>query len=264
MSTNSNVVLLYSGGLDTSVILKWLSEKGHHVHAYVCDVGQREDWKELEKKALASGAVSFYADDRKKEFTEDFVYPAVAFQAKYEGRYLLGTSLARPLIIKGMVERCLEIDAEIFVHGATGKGNDQVRFELSAAVLAPNMTVIAPWRDAEFRKQFPGRTEMIEYAEKHNIPVKATLKKPWSSDENLLHISYEAGVLEDPGYQPDEEMYELTASPEDAPDKPTYIEVEFENGTPVAIDGKKMSPEELLHHANELGGKNGVGRIDIV
>jgi argininosuccinate synthase len=258
------LVLLYSGGLDTSVLLKWFSEKGYEVYAYVCNVGQREDWKELEKKAYASGAKGYFADDKCEEFTKDFVFPAVAYNARYEGRYLLGTSLARPIIIKGMVEYCEKIGSKVFAHGATGKGNDQVRFELSAAVLAPEYTVIAPWRDQIFRDEFPGRKEMIEYAEKHNIPVKATKSKPWSSDENLLHISFEAGVLEDPGYEPEEEMFELSVSPENAPDKPTYIEIEFEKGIPVSIDGVKMSAEDILRKANKVGGENGIGRIDIV
>ena len=258
------LVLLYSGGLDTSVVLKWFSEKGYEVYAYVCNVGQREDWKELEKKAYASGAKGYFADDKCEEFTKDFVFPAVAYNARYEGRYLLGTSLARPIIIKGMVEYCEKIGSKVFAHGATGKGNDQVRFELSAAVLAPEYTVIAPWRDQIFRDEFPGRKEMIEYAEKHNIPVKATKSKPWSSDENLLHISFEAGVLEDPGYEPEEEMFELSVSPENAPDKPTYIEIEFEKGIPVSIDGVKMSAEDILRKANKVGGENGIGRIDIV
>lgn len=263
MSTEK-LVLLYSGGLDTSVLLKWFAEKGYEVYAYVCNVGQREDWAELEKKALASGAKGFFADDKTEEFTKDFVFPAVAYNAKYEGRYLLGTSLARPVIIKGMVEYCEKIGSKVFAHGATGKGNDQVRFELSAAVLAPDYKVIAPWRDEAFRAEFPGRQEMIDYAEKHNIPVKATKSKPWSSDENLLHISFEAGVLEDPGYEPDEEMFELSVSPEQAPDKPVYIEIEFEKGVPVKLDGKVYSPAEMLKITNKIGGENGVGRIDIV
>ncbi|MBF0198231.1 MAG: argininosuccinate synthase [Planctomycetes bacterium] len=258
------LVLLYSGGLDTSVLLKWFAEKGYDVHAYVCDVGQREDWAELERKAMASGAKTFIADDKKEEFTADYVYPAVAFNAKYEGRYMLGTSLARPVIIKGMVEYCRKVGASVFAHGATGKGNDQVRFELSAAVLAPDLEIIAPWRDEAFRKEFPGRKEMIEYAEKYDIPVKATKKKPWSSDENLLHISFEAGVLEDPGYEPDEDMFELSVSPEAAPDKPTYVEIELEKGVPVAINGEKMKAHDLLAKANEIAGANGVGRVDLV
>jgi argininosuccinate synthase len=262
--SSEKLVLLYSGGLDTSILLKWFSEKGYEVYAYCANVGQRENWAELEKKAFQSGAKGFLADDLTEEFARDFVFPSVAYNAKYEGRYMLGTSLARPIIIKGMVEYCRKIDSTIFAHGATGKGNDQVRFELSAASLAPEMTVIAPWRSEEFRKDFPGRTEMIEYAEKHNIPIKATKSKPWSSDENSLHISFEAGVLEDPGYEPDEDMFELTVSPENAPDQPTYVEVEFEQGIPVAIDGIRMKANTLLDKANEIAGKNGIGRIDIV
>jgi argininosuccinate synthase len=261
---SEKLVLLYSGGLDTSVILKWLSEKGYDVYAYVGNVGQRENWDELEQKALASGAKGFFADDLREMFAKEFVLPAVGFNAKYENRYLLGTSLARPAIIKGMVNYIENIGATTFAHGATGKGNDQVRFELATATLAPSMKVIAPWRDEAFRAEFPGRTEMIEYAEKHNIPVKATKSKPWSSDENSLHISFEAGVLEDPGYEPDENMFELTVSPENAPDAPTYVELEFEKGIPVSIDGERMSPHHLLASANEVAGANGIGRIDIV
>lgn len=261
---SEKLVLLYSGGLDTSVILKWLSEKGYDVYAYVGNVGQRENWDELEQKALASGAKGFFADDLREMFAKEFVLPAVGFNAKYENRYLLGTSLARPAIIKGMVNYIENIGATSFAHGATGKGNDQVRFELATASLAPSMKVIAPWRDEVFRAEFPGRTEMIEYAEKHNIPVKATKSKPWSSDENSLHISFEAGVLEDPGYEPDENMFELTVSPENAPDAPTYVELEFEKGLPVSIDGERMSPHHLLARANEIAGANGIGRIDIV
>ncbi len=258
------LVLLYSGGLDTSVILQWLKDEGYEVYAYTADVGQREDWQELKRKAMASGASDFFADDLKDEFVREFVYPAVGYNARYEDRYLLGTSLARPLIAKGMIEYCNKMGAKVFAHGATGKGNDQVRFELTVAALAPNMTVLAPWRMANFRQQFPGRTEMIEYAEAHKIPVKATKSKPWSSDENLLHISFEAGVLEDPMYEPDEEMFELTVSPEKAPDQATYVEVEFERGIPVALDGKKLSPVEMLAETNRIAGANGVGRIDIV
>jgi argininosuccinate synthase len=258
------LVLLYSGGLDTSVLLKWFAEKGYEVYAYCANVGQRENWDELESKAMASGATGFMAGDLREPFAADYVFPAVAFNATYENRYLLGTSLARPIIIKGMIDYIKSIGATVFAHGATGKGNDQVRFELSAAALAPDLKVIAPWRDAEFRAEFPGRTEMIEYAEKHDIPVKASKSKPWSSDENSLHISFEAGVLEDPGYEPDEDMFELSVSPEKAPDAPTYTEITFEHGVPVAIDGEKMSAHQLLLRANEIAGANGVGRIDIV
>jgi argininosuccinate synthase len=262
--SSEKLVLLYSGGLDTSILLKWFSEKGYEVYAYCANVGQRENWDELEKKALASGAKGFFADDLREIFARDFVFPAVGFNARYEGRYLLGTSLARPAIILGMINYCNSLGAKTFAHGATGKGNDQVRFELSVAALAPDMTVLAPWRTVEFRTDFPGRTQMIEYAEKHNIPVKATKSKPWSSDENSLHISFEAGVLEDPGYEPDEEMFELTVSPEKAPDAPTYVEVEFSKGIPVAIDGEKLSAHHLLSRANEIAGANGIGRIDLV
>ena len=258
------LVLLYSGGLDTSIILKWLAEKGYEVHAYTANVGQRENWAEIEKKAMNTGAVSFRVDDLTAEFCSDFVFPALAFGAKYEGRYLLGTSLARPIIAKGMVDFCKSIGAGVFAHGATGKGNDQVRFELTAAALAPKLTVLAPWRMPEFRQRFPGRSEMIAYAEANGIPIKATKSKPWSSDENLLHISYEAGVLEDPLREPDEEMFELTVSPEKAPDKAQRVEIEFAKGVPVGIDGQRYPALELLKEANRIAGAHGVGRVDMV
>lgn len=258
------LVLLYSGGLDTSVIMKWLSEKGYEVYAYVADVGQREDWSGLEEKALNTGASGFRIGDLKEEFVRDFVFPAMRYGALYEGRYMLGTSLARPIIVKGMIDYCKEVGATAFAHGATGKGNDQVRFELTAAALMPDLKVIAPWRMQEFRDRFPGRKEMIEYAEANGIPVKATQKKPWSSDENLLHISFEAGVLEDPDYEPDAEMFELTCSPEEAPDKPEYVEIIFDKGVPVRVNGDDLGAEALLMRLNEIAGRNGVGRIDIV
>ncbi len=258
------VVLLYSGGLDTSVILKWLADEGYEVHAYTADVGQREDWSKLEAKAKASGAVSFRFDDLREEFARDFIFPAVAFGARYEGRYLLGTSLARPLIAQGALNHCRRIGATIFAHGATGKGNDQVRFELAAACLAPELKVIAPWRNPVYRARFPGRTQMIEYAQKSGIPVKATASQPWSSDENLMHISFEAGMLEDPARTPEDRMFEYTRSPEQAPDKPAVVEIGFEGGSPCSVDGVKLPPHELVLRLNALAGEHGVGRVDIV
>ncbi|MBF0244196.1 MAG: argininosuccinate synthase [Planctomycetes bacterium] len=264
MSNKERIVLLYSGGLDTSVILKWLCDKGYEVLAYTCNVGQREEWSQLEGKAKASGASGFLCDDLCAEFVSDFVMPAVAFGARYEDRYMLGTSLARPLILKGMIDYCMREGVKTFCHGATGKGNDQVRFELTAAALAPELKAVVPWRTREFREQFPGRQEMIAYAMKNNIPIKATTKKPWSSDENLMHISFEAGVLEDPWYTPDEEMFELTVSPEKAPDRPRIVELEFQAGLPVALDGKALPLLELFMELNRIAGENGIGRIDIV
>ncbi|MBZ4672703.1 MAG: argininosuccinate synthase, partial [Deferribacteraceae bacterium] len=229
------VVLAYSGGLDTSVILKWLELKGLDVIAYVADLGQRDDLPAIEKKAYASGAKDFRIVDLKEEFVKDFVFTSIKFNALYEGRYYLGTSLARPIIAKGMVELAKEYGAKYIAHGATGKGNDQVRFELTAAALAPELKAIVPWRDPEFFNVIKGRKEAMEFAAKHNIPVKATVDKPWSSDENLMHISFEAGILEDPAQRPPKDMFELTVAPEDAPDTPETVEIEFVKGEPVAV-----------------------------
>lgn len=258
------LILLYSGGLDTSVICKWLADKGYEIICYAADVGQREDWDAVKEKAMASGASKIIIDDLRAKFVEDFVYPAVQFNAKYEGRYYLGTSLARPCIAEGLVRVAKEENATTFAHGATGKGNDQVRFELTVAALAPDMDVIAPWRTSEFMEEFKGRTELLDYAAKHNIPVKASKSKPWSSDENSLHISFEAGVLEDPAYCPDVDMFELSVDPKDAPDEAEIIELEFVKGIPVALNGKKLEPKEMLDACNKLGGKHGVGRVDMV
>lgn len=258
------VVLAYSGGLDTSVILKWLEQKGYDVVAYVADVGQGGDWKAIEQKAMASGAKEFYVDDLKEEFAKDYVFTAVAFNALYEGRYYLGTSLARPLIAKGIVETAKKTGSAYFAHGATGKGNDQVRFELSAAALNPELKAIVPWRMPEFSSVIKGRLEAMEYAKKHGIPVKATASKPWSSDENAMHISFEAGILEDPAATPPADMFEYTVSPKDAPNESEIVEIEFEKGIPVSINGKKLSPYLLLKEANALGARNGIGRVDMV
>jgi len=255
------IVLAYSGGLDTSVILAWLKERyGCEVIAYCADIGQAEDLEEVRQKALRTGASKVYIDDLKEEFARDFVFRALKANAIYEGSYLLGTSIARPLIAKGQMEVAKREGADAVAHGATGKGNDQVRFELTYYHFDPNIRVIAPWREWEFRS----RSDLIAYARKKGIPIPVTPERPYSCDRNLLHISYEGGVLEDPWKEPDEGMFTMTVSPEQAPDRPTYVEIEFEDGVPVAVDGRRMSPAELLGQLNELGGKNGVGRVDIV
>ncbi len=261
---SEKVILLYSGGLDTSVICRWLAEKSYDIVCFAADVGQREDWQALRKKAMASGAKKVVVADVREHFVKDFVFPAIRMNALYEGRYYLGTSLARPCIAEAMVKTALKEKCTIFAHGATGKGNDQVRFELTAAALAPDMKVIAPWRDPEYSSVIKGRREAIAYAKKYNIPVKATVKKPWSSDENLLHISFEAGMLEDPDAKPLPDMFELTVDPQKAPNKPETVKIEFVKGIPVAINGKKMPAAKLLAEANRLAGRNGVGRVDMV
>ncbi|AEI38781.1 argininosuccinate synthase [Paenibacillus mucilaginosus] len=263
------IVLAYSGGLDTSIILKWLKETyDAEIIAFTADIGQKEELDGLEEKALSTGASKVYIDDLREEFAKDFIYPMFQAGALYEGQYLLGTSIARPLIAKRMVEIALAEGATAIAHGATGKGNDQVRFELTAAALTPDIEVIAPWRLESFREQFPGRAEMIAYAEKHGIPVTASASKPYSMDRNLLHISYESGVLEDPWFDAsapeNKEMFLLSADPEDAPDQAEYIELEFEQGNCVAINGERMIPLHIMEKLNELGGKHGVGRVDMV
>jgi argininosuccinate synthase len=263
------IVLAYSGGLDTSIILAWLKETyDAEIIAFTADIGQKEELDGLEEKARKTGASKVYIDDLREEFARDFIFPMFQAGALYEGQYLLGTSIARPLIAKRMVEIARAEGATAIAHGATGKGNDQVRFELAAAALAPEIKVIAPWRLEEFRKQFPGRAEMIAYAEAHGIPVKATAEKPYSTDRNLLHISYESGVLEDPWFdasaEANKDMYLLTVSPEDAPDEPEIIELDFEQGNCVAINGQRMTPLEVMEKLNELGGKHGIGRVDMV
>ncbi|MFB5266705.1 argininosuccinate synthase [Paenibacillus enshidis] len=263
------IVLAYSGGLDTSVILKWLKETyDAEIIAFTADIGQKEELEGLEEKALATGASKVYIDDLRDEFAKDFIYPMFQAGALYEGQYLLGTSIARPLIAKRMVEIAQAEGATAIAHGATGKGNDQVRFELNAAALTPDIKVIAPWRLEEFRNQFPGRAEMIAYAEKHGIPVTASAAKPYSTDRNLLHISYESGMLEDPWFDPstpeNKDMFLLSNDPEDAPDTPEYLELEFEQGNCVALNGERLSPLQVMEKLNELGGKHGIGRVDMV
>ncbi|TGL13221.1 argininosuccinate synthase [Leptospira levettii] len=255
------IVLAYSGGLDTSVILAWLKDTyGCEVIAFCADVGQKEELTGLEEKGKNTGASKVYIQDLRLEFARDFIFPAIRGNAIYEMRYLLGTSLARPLIAKAMAEVAKKEGADAFSHGATGKGNDQVRFELTFKALSPNLQIIAPWRTWNFG----GRADLIEYAKKKGIPVPVTAAKPYSMDRNLMHLSFEGGILEDPFNEPKEDMFILTVSPEKAPDKPTYLELDFENGDCVAIDGKKMNPLEVMETLNELGGKNGVGRVDIV
>lgn len=255
------IVLAYSGGLDTSVILAWLKDTyGCEVIAFCADVGQKEELTGLEEKGKNTGASKVYIQDLRLEFARDFIFPAIRGNAIYEMRYLLGTSLARPLIAKAMAEVATKEGADAFSHGATGKGNDQVRFELTFKALSPNLQIIAPWRTWDFG----GRADLIEYAKKKGIPVPVTAAKPYSMDRNLMHLSFEGGILEDPYNEPKEDMFILTVSPEKAPDKPTYLELDFENGDCVAIDGKKLNPLEVMETLNDVGGKNGVGRVDIV
>src|SRR5258705_4309308 len=264
------IVLAYSGGLDTSVLLSWIKENYNaEMIAFCADIGQEEELHGLEKKARNTGASKIYIDDLQEEFATDFIYPMIHAGAIYEGQYFLGTSIARPLIAKRMVEIARKEKADAIAHGATGKGNDQVRFELNAAALAPELPVIAPWRDASFRAQFPGRAEMIEYCARKKIPVEASAKKPYSMDRNLLHISYEAGILEDPWYDSYDlknRQYFTTLSvlPEDAPNKPEFVELDFVKGDCVAVNGKKLNPLGVMKALNKIGGKHGVGRVDMV
>lgn len=255
------IVLAYSGGLDTSVILVWLKETYKcSVIAYAADLGQGDEVKTIKKKAFDTGAEDVIIEDLREEFVKDFVWPALRANAVYESGYLLGTSLARPLIAMRQVETARRLGADAVSHGATGKGNDQVRFEMAYMALDPGLKIIAPWKIWDFR----GRNDLIKYARSRNIPIPVTKEKPYSSDRNLLHISFEGGILEDPWKEPDEDMYVMSVSPEAAPDKAAYIEIEFEKGNPVAVDGRRMSPAGILSHLNELGGRNGIGRIDLV
>ena len=255
------VVLAYSGGLDTSVILRWLIETHRcEVVAYCADLGQGEELIPIRDKALRTGAASVHIVDLREEFVRDFVFPMLRANAVYEGAYLLGTSIARPLIAKCQVEVARQERADGLSHGATGKGNDQVRFELTYAALAPELSVIAPWREWEL----DSRAALIEFARRHDIPVPVTAERPYSTDRNLFHISYEGGILEDPWAEPPPKMFLLTNSPESAPDVPVYVELEYEAGDPVAVDGKRLSPAALLTTLNRLGGEHGIGRVDLV
>ena len=255
------ILLAYSGGLDTSCILTWLKEKYQvPVVAYCANVGQEEDFEQVHAKALKTGAEKCIIDDLKAEFVKDFIFPSIQANAVYETVYLMGTSLARPCIAKGMVETALREGCDFIAHGATGKGNDQVRFELAVKSLAPQLGVIAPWREW----QYQSRTDLFDYAEAHGIPLPVTKDKPYSMDANLMHISYEGGILEDPWQEAPEDIYLWTKNPEQAPDKPQFVEIEFEAGVPVAIDGEKLSAVALLEKANEIAAAHGVGRIDLV
>jgi argininosuccinate synthase len=257
------VVLAYSGGLDTSIILRWLQEQyGCQVVTFTADIGQGEELEPARKKAQQMGAAEIFVDDLREEFVRDFVFPMFRAGALYEGVYLLGTSIARPLIAKRQIEIALETGADAVAHGATGKGNDQVRFELTYYALKPDIRVIAPWREWDLHS----RTELVAYAEKHQIPIPRDKRgePPYSTDANLLHISYEGKALEDPWIEPDADMYTRSVAPEEAPDKPAYVEIAFEQGNAVAVDGQKLSPAKLLERLNALGGAHGVGRVDLV
>jgi argininosuccinate synthase len=260
------VVLAYSGGLDTSVLVGWLIDLGYEVHAVYVDLGQPcEDQQAILDKAKKIGAKSAVNLDAREELCRDFAFPVLQWQAKYESIYLMGTSIARPLISKKCLQRAREIDATVFVHGATGKGNDQCRFQLAAEALRPDVKIMAPWRMESYRNQFPGRTAMLEYCAKKNIPVKASVAKPYSSDENCLHISYEAGKLEDPAVDGMSIIdFGMGVSPQEAPDKEEAVTISFEHGIPVKVNGKPLGAFDIVKTLNEIGGRNGVGRIDMV
>jgi argininosuccinate synthase len=255
------IVLAYSGGLDTSVILKWLKETYNcQVVAFCADIGQGDEVAEVADKAKATGADEIFVEDLQEEFARDFVFPILRANAIYEGSYLLGTSIARPLIAKAQVDAARKTGADAVSHGATGKGNDQVRFELTYQALAPDLAIIAPWREWDMQ----GREDLVAFAKAHGIPVPVTTEKPYSMDRNLLHLSFEGGILEDPWAEPPADMFVLTQSPEAAPDKPRYVEIDFEAGDPVAVDGEKLSPAHLLARLNDIGGEHGIGRVDLV
>ena len=255
------IVLAYSGGLDTSVAIEWLKETYNaEVIAFCADLGQGEDLKKVRQKALKTGASKVYVEDLREEFVKEYIFPMLRGNAVYESFYLLGTSIARPLIAKKQIEIALKEKADAVAHGSTGKGNDQIRFELTYYALKPDIKVIAPWREWSF----DSRESLIEYSQKHGIPVTATKAKPFSTDRNLLHISYEGGILEDPWAEPPADMYTMIAPLEKTPDKAEYVEISFEKGDPVSINGKKMTPAKLLQRLNETGGRHGIGRVDIV
>lgn len=255
------IVLAYSGGLDTSVIIQWLKEQYDcEIIAFAADVGQGQELEPVREKALATGASKVYIEDLQEEFAKEYLFPMLRANAFYENNYLLGTAIARPLIAKEQMRIAAKEGADGVSHGSTGKGNDQIRFELAYQTLNPHIKIVAPWRHWDLTS----RTALMDYATKHGIPVPVTKDKPYSMDRNLFHISFEGGVLEDPWYTPDEDMFRLSVSPEKAPDKPTTIEIEYEAGDPVAVNGERMSPARLLECLNEYGGKNGIGRIDIV
>ncbi len=255
------VVLAYSGGLDTSVILHWLRETyACEVIAFVADLGQGEELAGLREKGLRSGASKVYIEDLQEEFVRDFIFPMLRANAVYESGYLMGTSIARPLIAKKQMEIAAAEGADAVAHGATGKGNDQVRFEITYLALNPRIQIIAPWKIWDFKS----RSDLINYAQRHGIPVPVTVEKPYSSDRNLFHISFEGGILEDPWQEPPEDMFVLTRSPQEAPDQPTYVDIDFEEGNPVAVNGERLSPAALLAKLNQIGGANGIGRVDLV
>jgi argininosuccinate synthase len=259
--TPKKIVLAYSGGLDTSVILKWLIERYQvPVIAFCADLGQEEELEPARAKATAGGAEKIYIDDLREEFVRDFVFPMLRAAADYEHVYMLGTSIARPLIAKRQIEIARQEGADSVAHGATGKGNDQVRFELTAYALEPNIRILAPWRMWDLTS----RTKLIAYAEQHGIPVPVTREKPYSTDRNLLHISYEGGILEDPWREPYDDMFTMSVAPEQAPDQAEYVEIDYEAGNPVRINGETLSPAALLARANQIGGRHGVGRVDLV
>lgn len=263
--SKEKVVLAYSGGLDTSVIVRWLVEEGYEVIALCLDLGQEvENLDEIREKGLKAGASKVIIENVAEEFVQDYVLPSIQMNAVYEGVYLMGTSLARPLIVKKQIECAKEHGATVVSHGATGKGNDQVRFEVGYLSLMPDIKIVAPWKIKKFYENYPGRKELIEYSEKHGIPIKATKAKPWSSDENLMHISFEAGMLEDPWVKPLPDMFELSKSPQDAPNETRELLIDFENGIPVRLDGESLSPAQMLSRLNQIGGEHGVGRIDLV
>jgi argininosuccinate synthase len=269
MTGKEKIILAYSGGLDTSVILKWLIEKGYEVIAYVADVGQDDNFEEVKKKALMVGASKVHVIDLREEFVSNYIFPALKANAIYENQYLLGTALARPLIAKHQIQVAEREKAEIVSHGATGKGNDQVRFELSYYALNPRIKILAPWKTQEFLDQFKGRTDMLAYAKQHNIPVKATVSKPYSEDDNLMHISHEAGILEDPKFKAEKDMFTKMVAPQDAPDNEIHIEIHFKDGLPVKVVNRdeKISydkPLELFMYLNKIGGENGIGLLDMV